>query len=265
MRGEADLGRVVRSSTTGPAGERRLHGSVRRRGPRRPPRSRGGPLGWRHAAGQTSPTRACGSRRAARCWWSSPGTFSEVEEALDGADTVLVTRVAGPLRRPPCLGRAGVGTEHSLHAPAAVVEELSSASRTPRACTPVRRGRGVRGRPVLGSHGGQHTLSSTPDPHRGQRGCVVDEHHVPPRRLVHGSTRGHGSHRPGAPARAVVEDVRGHRLHDRRPGHHRVPDPRRPPSETAAAWWNRRVRRFANYGTSYRHLSPRESVEITTS
>ena len=54
-----------------------------------------------------------------------PGTFSEVEEALDGADTVLVThvhpdhcdvpRVSAVLESAP---------ELSLHAPAAVVEEL---------------------------------------------------------------------------------------------------------------------------------------------
>ena len=197
-----------------------------------------------------------------------PGTFSEVEEALDGADTVLVThvhpdhcdvpRVSAVLESAP---------ELSLHAPAAVVEELSQHVTDASRLHAVTAGTAFEAGPFsVTTHGGQHALIHPLIPTVANVGYVVDDAVFHPGdsftvpRGVTVPTVLVPLHAPWSKMSEVIDFMIATRATTAFQIHDALL------SENGFGVVETQVAHFAGlYGTSYRHLSPRESVEITTS
>ena len=195
-----------------------------------------------------------------------PGTFSEVDEALDGADLVLIThvhpdhydadRLAAALSARPAL---------EVYAPAAVIDSLAEAAPDAgeRLHAVSADSEFTAGPFRLRTYGGQHALIHPLIPTVANVGFVIDDavfhpgdsFTVPPGLTV--PTVLVPLHAPWSKLSEVIDFIiatrpdRAYQIHDALL------------SEAGFGVVEKQVSHFAQrYGTEYRHLAPRESVTV---
>ncbi|WP_104160565.1 MBL fold metallo-hydrolase [Arthrobacter sp. ZGTC212] len=199
-----------------------------------------------------------------------PGSFSEVEEALDGASAVLITHEhADHLDRDRVLAVLAANTELVLHAPAALAAELRSASAA--------NGNDADDRIIdvepnstisaagfeVRSFGGQHALIHPLVPLVANVGYLIDgtlyhpgDSFVIPNGLTV-KTLLVPIHAPWSKVGEVIDFVIASGAERAYPIHDALLN------ERGLGIAESHVTRFGElYGTVYRHLSPGESVEV---
>ena len=194
-----------------------------------------------------------------------PGTFSEVEEALAGAGTVLVTHVhADHYDADRLVAALAASPELTVYAPRQVVEELAPrVADTDRLHAVEADGEFTAGPFTVRTYGGQHALIHPLIPTIENVGYVVDgavfhpgDSFTVPQGLTVPTVLV-PLHAPWSKMSEVIDFViatratRVHQIHDALL------------SETGVGVVEKQVSHFAGvYGTEYQHLDPRESVEI---
>ena len=154
-----------------------------------------------------------------------PGAFSEVDEALDGADAILITHEHADHIDADKVRAALQGDSRlRLWAP----NSVTGAARRPRRAGRHRRRRAspsTRRGSRCARFGGQHALIHASIPVVQNLGYPRRRHGVPPRRLVHRAV-GAGARAAAADHGAVGEGRRDHRLRDLGPRAAHVPGAR---------------------------------------
>ena len=195
-----------------------------------------------------------------------PGAFSEVEEALVGVDTVLVTHVHPDHCDVERLGAVlRARPEIQVHAPEVVVAALAERAAHPQRLHAVVADSEFTAGPFhVRTYGGQHALIHPLIPTVDNVGYVVDDavfhpgdsFTVPPGLTV--PTVLVPLHAPWSKMAEVIDFVvatratRVHQIHDALL------------SEAGFQVVEKQVAHFAGvYGTEYQHLAPRESVELS--
>ncbi|RKQ36677.1 MBL fold metallo-hydrolase [Kocuria tytonis] len=196
-----------------------------------------------------------------------PGTFSEVEEALEGADTVLITHV----HPDHCdVDRVGAALDAApgvdVHAPAAVVEALADrVTDTGRLHAVTADTEFTAGPFSVATYGGQHALIHPLIPTVDNVGYVIDGavfHPGDSFTVPHGLTVPTvlvPLHAPWSKTSEVIDFVVATRATRAFPIHEALL------SDTGLQLVEHMVTEFsARYGTEFRHLPARESVELAS-
>ncbi|MDO4918600.1 MBL fold metallo-hydrolase [Kocuria sp.] len=194
-----------------------------------------------------------------------PGTFSEVEEALEGADTVLITHGHPDHVDAERLGAVLTARpELSVHAPGSVVADLAGRAPRPERLHAVTADTTFAAGPFsVRTYGGQHALIHPLIPTVANVGYVVDDalfHPGDSFTVPHGLTVPTvlvPLHAPWSKMAEVIDFViatratRVHQIHDALL------------SDTGFQVVEKQVAHFAGvYGSEYQHLAPRETVEV---
>lgn len=195
-----------------------------------------------------------------------PGNFSEVEQALDGASTVLVTHEhADHLDRDRVLGPLGGTDGMNLYAPASVAAELRALA--PEAAARIHAAEPATEFDVPGfrvrTFGGQHALIHPHIPVVANIGYVINDNLYHPGDsfiVPHGLMVKNvlvPIHAPWSKTAEVIDFVTAMRAEHAYPIHDAGL------SDRGLPLVEKHVTLFGgHYGTSYQHLSPGESVEL---
>lgn len=196
-----------------------------------------------------------------------PGTFSEVEEALRGADTVLITHEHPDHYDAERLGVAlSADPELTVHAPGQVIEKLAEhITDTDRLHAVSADTTFTAGPFSVATYGGQHALIHPLIPTIANVGYVIDDavfHPGDSFTVPHGLTVPTvlvPLHAPWSKMSEVIDFIiatraqRVYQIHDALL------------SENGFGVVETQVKHFSQvYGTEYRHLDTRESVEVHT-